>query len=189
MINIDVYHGTAVVNCLPAQAPSVACRWTHPIPSTSSSSSHGSGVALSVQQSRSSEAHFLAEDVIGSATHPSLYLSGGALRERQIIEGVANSVTSGWKRNLFNTASLVDVDDLSATIEGVYNTISLFGPGWLDLAGLDVDLIQGEHLAAILRATVPWKEYVRGWDEALSISEIALKRSGVDPEDALFGLI
>lgn len=188
MNNFDSSHNLADVQFLRAQAPSVACRWLFPLPPVPSSSQCG---ALRIR-SQSSSTHFLVEDMpenVGSSNYPSLFLRGGMLRERQIFEGAAASVMAPWKRHLFDVASSVDVDALSETIEGVYNTISLLGPGWLDLTALDAGSVQGEHLAAILRATAPWQEYIPGWGEALSVSEAALKRSGVDPLDALFGLI
>jgi hypothetical protein len=94
-----------------------------------------------------------------------------------------------WKRHLVDSHAISDVDALSETVEGVFEVISRFGPSAINLKHLDPNSIQGEHLAAVLRATAPWQEQTPGWNEAVQIAEMALRKSGIDPHDALVGLI
>lgn len=83
----------------------------------------------------------------------------------------------------------VEVDDLTVTAESVLEAISEFGPKILNLSLLDSNQVQGEHLATVLRTSFDWRDNVPGWNEALQVARQALLREGVDPEDALYGLV
>ncbi|WP_156320518.1 hypothetical protein [Pseudomonas lini] len=85
--------------------------------------------------------------------------------------------------------SNVEVDDLTITAEAVLDAISEFGPKILNLSLLDSNRVQGEHLATVLRTSFDWRDNVPGWNEALLVARQALVREGVDPEDALYGLV
>lgn len=98
------------------------------------------------------------------------------------------SITHKWQRNVLNPQARTDVDDLSDTVDAVYEGIGIFGPTFISLENLDPHHVQGEHLAATLRATFPWREEVRGWDNALMVARTALTNVGADPDDALYGL-
>lgn len=100
-----------------------------------------------------------------------------------------NAISEHWKQHLFDLSASTDVDALSETIEGVYDAIDRFGPGAVDLASLGSEGINGEHLAAILRATFPFQNRIPGWSCALGEAVKALQRDGVDVDDALAGLL
>jgi len=94
-----------------------------------------------------------------------------------------------WKKYLLDPSSPVDVDSISETIEYIYDQISTNGPESIDLNGLDAHKVNGEHLAAILRASSMWKNSVSGWSAAITVSFDALVLAEEDPLDALAGLI
>ena len=70
----------------------------------------------------------------------------------------------------------------------VLEAIAKDGPTAISLTQLDATRVQGEHLATILRVTFKWRAQVPGWNSALSIAEAALRRQGIKPEEALYGL-
>lgn len=98
------------------------------------------------------------------------------------------SITQKWQHNLLNPDASTDVDDLSDTVDAVYEGIAIFGPSFISLANLAPESVQGEHLAATLRATYPWRDEVSGWNDALEVARTALAYAGEDPDDALYGL-
>lgn len=108
----------------------------------------------------------------------------------EVIEVPARiSVTQKWQRLVFDPNASVDVDDLSETVGSVYEAIDTFGPSVISFEHVDAAAVQGEHLAAALRATSPWRNEIAGWHAALEAARVALGNSGVPPEDALYGLI
>lgn len=94
-----------------------------------------------------------------------------------------------WKDFVMAPGSPVDVDSLTDTVDGVLDVIEDFGPEFISLHGLSAEKVNGEHLAALLRASSTWQTAVPGWDEALEVAKESLLRSGQDPEDALYGMI
>jgi hypothetical protein len=99
-----------------------------------------------------------------------------------------NARTNLWQRHVLNPAAPPGVDALTETVRSVYNTLAAYGPAGLSLADLTFDTVQGEHLAALLRATFRLRTQISGWRHALFVAEAALRREGVDPNDALVGL-
>ena len=93
-----------------------------------------------------------------------------------------------WKRYVFDVSAPVDVDAISETIEYTFEVLAQFGPDGIDLNNLDPQRIQGEHLAAVLRATSTWRDQTPGWHDALVTARTALEREGVNPQEVLFGL-
>ena len=93
-----------------------------------------------------------------------------------------------WQRYLLDPAASTDVDALSESVESVLETIDKDGPAAISLLQLDSTKVQGEHLATILRTTFRWRAQVPGWNSALAIAEAALRREGINPEEALYGL-
>lgn len=94
-----------------------------------------------------------------------------------------------WKRYVFDPSAPTDVDAISETVDRVFDVISEYGPGSLSLADVQPNNVQGEHLAAVLRASSSWADAVPGWHDALQIAATALANSGIDPNDALYGMI
>ena len=94
-----------------------------------------------------------------------------------------------WKRHLLNPHASSDVDTISETVEYAFEALSQFGPSAINLNGLTVNQVQGEHLAAVLRMTYPWRAETPGWIAALGIAKTALALVGVDYRSALIGLL
>ncbi|CAJ3119801.1 Uncharacterised protein [Burkholderia pseudomallei] len=114
--------------------------------------------------------------------------------EESLLEDVMDvparvSITQRWQRFVLDPRASVDVDDLSETVDALYEAIGTFGPSVVSFEHLESNSVQGEHLAAALRATSPWRDEVAGWHTALQTARVALVNSGVAPEDALYGLI
>lgn len=83
-----------------------------------------------------------------------------------------------------------DVDSISETIDNAYEVIERFGPVGLDLGFVSTpEHINGEHLAALLRVTNPYKKMVPNWDNALKINIKSLEIAQLDIGDVLAGLI
>lgn len=98
------------------------------------------------------------------------------------------SISRLWEVYLFNPQSSVDVDVISESIDHVYEAIDRFGPGAVDLTKISENEVNGEHLAAILRISSPWKNQVPGWNSALEVAANALKLAGIHADEALAGL-
>lgn len=90
-----------------------------------------------------------------------------------------------WTLYVLDRTAPVDIDAISETVDWVFET--LVDGGMIDFR-LDVDRVNGEHLACALRCTYSMQERVKGWKTGLEIARQALIRDGVDPEDALIGL-
>jgi len=96
---------------------------------------------------------------------------------------------SQWWEHVFNPRAPTDVDSITKTVEGVLDFIAAFGPESLSLRGLQPESVQGEHLAALLRASSTWCDQIAGWHEGLNVAQAAIAMAGEDPRDALFGMI
>ena len=121
---------------------------------------------------------------------------GATTAEQQGILHAAQAQTAAmahfgheWKHYIFNVASPTDVDAISQTIERVLETVVQYGPECVDLTSAEPEQVNGEHLAALLRATFVWQDKVPGWRRGLDIATAALQRAGINPQDALIGLI
>lgn len=97
--------------------------------------------------------------------------------------------TSQIRGMICNKEASTDIEHLSHTVEAALLAISEFGPQVIDLHNLSPTEVQGEHLATLLRATSTWKAEISGWEETLNIAAQALTESGIDPADALYGMI
>ena len=104
---------------------------------------------------------------------------------RQQVEAAAQS----WRAGLFDLNGAHNADGLTPTVMGAYGSLMSFGPRGVDLRGLNVDSVNGMHLAAILRCTHSWRGEVPGWREALAVACQALERSGLSVEDAAGDLL
>lgn len=97
--------------------------------------------------------------------------------------------TMRWQHHVLNPAASVDVDALTETVEATLDIIGESGPAALSLVGLRPEAVQGEHLATLLRASSTWRDQIPGWADALAVDIEALRKAGVEPKDALFGMI
>lgn len=149
------------------------------------------GTALTSQSSASSNVRFATTDCdIASDFFSGISFGNtAAFKNEQFKQSIAISkISAFWKKFLLDPIAPNDVDAISVTVEYIFEAISQFGPGAIDLNKLAEDRVSGEHLAAILRATSTWKSLIPGWKAALHVAEIALVRVGIDPQDALVGL-
>lgn len=94
-----------------------------------------------------------------------------------------------WRKHVVDRNALVDTDTISETVDHVFQMASRFGPSSLDFRGLRTDAVNGEHLAAALRASSSFSHMTLGWESALQVAHDAILASGADPGDALFGMI
>lgn len=142
--------------------------------------------------SKSSDVHFvlgndqqsLGLDRLGSFEDTIAFSIEKENKDKAIAESAKK-----WKFFLLNAGSAADLDALTETVEGLFDSIEEFGVAAVDLRGLDPAEIQPDHLAAILRATATVHDQVPGWSVALKVAEAAFVSLGQDPGDALFGLI
>jgi hypothetical protein len=96
--------------------------------------------------------------------------------------------TKAWQRHVLNPAAPADVDAISETVAAVFDALAAYGPTGVSLLNLAAADVQGEHLAATLRASYRLRDKVPGWKDALIVADEALRRNGMDPDDALVGL-
>lgn len=96
---------------------------------------------------------------------------------------------NSWKKCVFDPSAPTDVDAIALTIHNTFQALSKYGPKAIDLRYLAVSYVNGEHLASVLRATSTWQDQVPGWRPALWIAASALQQAGIDPKDALAGMI
>ena len=116
----------------------------------------------------------------------------GLLRTKPVAQAMAHKVLpekNSWQKYVFDPHAPTDVDSLTETVEAALDRLAAYGLDGMNFHGMDPNNVQGEHLAAVLRATSTWKESLPGWRSALKVAELALVREGVDPKDALFGMI
>lgn len=94
-----------------------------------------------------------------------------------------------WRRHVMDPNALVDTDTIAETVDNVFQMASRFGPSSLDFRGLRAEAVNGEHLAAALRASSSFSHMALGWEDALQVAYDAVLAAGGDPQDALFGMI
>jgi hypothetical protein len=104
------------------------------------------------------------------------------------MEEVTSSLRK-WDLYLTDINAPVDVNAIAKTLDLVFEAMNKYGAGAVDLCNLHAPNINGEHLAAILRATSSIKNLIPGWANALNVAKTALTNQHIEIEDALFGLI
>lgn len=132
---------------------------------------------------------FLRDETFGQRHVVYVRVSEIGSSPHRYISTANENHTLAWKRHLFDLNAPTDVDALSETVESILEVLSEHGPAAIDLTNLSDNGVQGEHLAAILRTTATWDCQTPGWLQALQVAKLALQREGVDPQDALYGLI
>ena len=118
------------------------------------------------------------------------YYSGTEKNLKTYLKSSHKSMTYNKLRALISTEnSSADLDSLTVTAETALEAVIEFGPAIIpanDLAGIQ---IHGEQLATLLRATYSWRDEIPGWDHALGVAKLRLAEQGIDPDDALYGMI
>lgn len=145
--------------------------------------------SLQRHDSPSSVFFFLQDETFGQRCFGFARVSAISSQPDRYVSAANDSHSLVWQRHLFDLNASTDVDALSETVESVLEMLSEHGPAAIDLTNLSDTSVQGEHLAAILRTTVTWDSQTPGWSQALQVAKLALQREGVDPQDALYGLI
>ena len=110
-----------------------------------------------------------------------------SLFRQQNAEGV-QKFAEEWKALLLDRDAPVTAKALMATVKPLFQALSVYGAGAVDLSGLSPDSVNGMHLAVILRATFSRKNQTVGWETALSVAREALNRDCINPDRALAGL-
>jgi hypothetical protein len=126
-------------------------------------------------------ARFIAPADLSRSEQISLNQRSGFLPSPATVEN--------WRKHVCQSFASTDIDALTETAEAVFDFMAEAGPAHLNLSNLTPDHVQGEHLAMLLRTSLTWREQIPGWQKALQVARLALEREGVDPEEALFGLI
>lgn len=132
---------------------------------------------------------FLQDETFGQRCFAFARVSAVSSQPDRYVSAANDSHPLAWQRHLFDQNASTDVDALSETVESVLEMLSEHGPAAIDLTNLSEKSVQGEHLAAILRTTASWDSQTPGWPQAIQVAKLALQREGIDPQDALYGLI
>jgi hypothetical protein len=101
----------------------------------------------------------------------------------------AQHVEELWKSFVIEKHAPVDTDSVAETIDRVFQMAYRFGPSSVDFRGMDSSKVNGEHLAAALRAASSFKHLALGWSNALRVAKEAILVEGGDPSDSLLGMI
>ena len=118
------------------------------------------------------------------------YYSGTEKNLKTYLKSSHKSVTYNKLRALISAEnSSADLDSLTLTAETAIEAVIEFGPAIIPASDLDGIQIHGEQLATLLRATYSWRDEIPGWDHALGVAKLKLAEQGIDPDDALYGMI
>jgi hypothetical protein len=94
-----------------------------------------------------------------------------------------------WKALVLDPSAGCKSKDLIKTTEPVFEALLKFGPSAIDLRDLQEEMVNGAHLAVVLRATFTRRTEVPGWSRALQIAKKNLESSGANVKSVLGGLI
>ena len=98
--------------------------------------------------------------------------------------------TSKWLARVLDRSLAPTSSELTKTVKTVFGALSQFGPEAINLRHLpEPEHVNGVHLAVVLRSTADDLEDTQAWRDALALAERALVRDGMDPQDALLGMI
>lgn len=96
---------------------------------------------------------------------------------------------STWRGRILNPVLPASQSELTKTAKSVMEAIAKFGDEAIDLTILPADRINAKHLAVLLRATWTRKQATKGWKDALEATRTALANQGVNPDEALIGMV
>lgn len=143
--------------------------------------------AFIVKAPMMSDVHFFA--VVGSPVTRGSHLDSEefvAFQDRNVT--AMSDLARQWRCLLLDPHAERNANALTRTVKPLFSALSQFGPGAIDLRDLPVERVNGVHLAVILRSTMTRKRETLGWDDALRVAREALRRDGIDENDALVGL-
>lgn len=115
-------------------------------------------------------------------------ISSYKLHQEQLSEE-SMMLAAKWKTLVLDRSAGSKAKDLTKTTEPVFEALLKFGPSAIDLRNLPEELINGSHLAVVLRATFTRRAEVPGWRRALQIAKKNLESSGANVKSVLGGLI
>jgi hypothetical protein len=95
---------------------------------------------------------------------------------------------SKWLSRVLDRTLAPNSAELTKTVRPVFELLSQFGSESIDLRHLP-ETVNGVHLAAVLRSTADELDGTDAWRQALALAQRALLRDGLDPQDALLGMI
>lgn len=93
-----------------------------------------------------------------------------------------------WLIRVLNPELPASSAELTKTVKAVFTVLSRFGASAINLSQLS-EHVNGGHLAVVLRSTADELEHTDAWKEALALAQTVLVRQGIDPQDALLGMI
>ncbi|WP_458232605.1 hypothetical protein [Roseateles sp. P5_E8] len=122
------------------------------------------------------------------------YSSGGMLLSRVLFPTESQAPLTAlqlpeWKRRVMNSELSGKAVDLTATVKSLMSDLLSAGPQAINLSDLRAPLVNGRHLAVVLRATYAKRSETPGWQAALEMAKVALRRDGANVDDALYGLM
>lgn len=134
---------------------------------------------LTVESGRVSSLSATTRTMVASSTREAIDLS---------LEVERQNLTRKLVENASDPALSFDVDAISETVDNCYELLSRWGSGALDMSRL---LSAGNpiHLAAVLRVTADAEQASSSWQELLGYTVELSRRVGVEPADALYGLM
>lgn len=94
-----------------------------------------------------------------------------------------------WKKNVENVNVEADSEQLSETVSLVFSVLKVEGPEGISFKGLNEHKVNAMHLSTALRCTYSFRDEIENWYEAFEIACHACKNTGIDPQDALYGMI
>jgi hypothetical protein len=93
-----------------------------------------------------------------------------------------------WLRRVLDTQLEHTSSELTRTTRAVFEVLARYGPEAINVDCLSAH-VNGVHLAMVLRATADELEGTPAWTKALQYARAALESAGIDPHEALYGLI
>jgi hypothetical protein len=95
---------------------------------------------------------------------------------------------NSWEKYVIDPHAPTDAKTLQFTAD--YTLDAVFSKAEnIDLSFLELNKVNGEHLALVLRCISSWKDFIPSWDYGLELARKTLIQENKDPNDVLFGLI
>lgn len=101
-----------------------------------------------------------------------------ALRAKNVLP-----LIGAWRRHVLNVKAPVDFERISETFDGVFQLIEIGGSEYLNMNGLDAEIVNAAHLVTALRASFRWRSQIAGWGEAVVVARHALMLANAEDID------
>ena len=93
-----------------------------------------------------------------------------------------------WLQRVLNPGLDASAEELTKTTRAVFEVLARHGVSAINLRGFGHS-VNGMHLAMVLRATADDLEGDPSWQRALEYAQTALREVGIEPTEALYGLM